>query len=147
MEIPLKKSLIWLYMVGIGINSFPIIRDHHVHLRHFRAVFEYFLMDLNPWFTFFPADVEFPTDDDALDEDAENMIRALLRKDPNTRLGAGGKFSNLDVVDCFKGTMSRRFSIAIEIIIGPTIQWTYTMGHVPNYLRLIFKIFSIIKVP
>ncbi|XP_065069949.1 microtubule-associated serine/threonine-protein kinase 2-like isoform X3 [Rhopilema esculentum] len=36
------------------------------------------------------ADVEFPTEDDALDEEAENMIKALLRKDPNTRLGAGG---------------------------------------------------------
>ena len=114
MEIPLKKSLIWLYMVGVGINSFPIIRDHHVYLRHFRAVFEFLFMDLNPWFTFFPADVEFPTDDDALDEDAENMIRALLRKDPNTRLGAGGKFSNLDVVDCFKALCPDAFRLPLK---------------------------------
>jgi len=36
------------------------------------------------------ADVEFPSDDEVLDEDAEQLILSLLRKDPNSRLGAGG---------------------------------------------------------
>ena len=34
--------------------------------------------------------MEFPSDDEALDEDAESLILSLLRKDPNVRLGAGG---------------------------------------------------------
>ena len=40
---------------------------------------------------FIIADVEFPSDDEVLDEDAEQLILSLLRKDPNSRLGAGGK--------------------------------------------------------
>ena len=40
----------------------------------------------------FTADVEFPVDEEALDEDAESLIRCLLCKDQNARIGAGGKY-------------------------------------------------------
>ncbi len=40
---------------------------------------------------FTAGDIEFPTDEEKLDDDVEVLIKYLLQKDPKNRLGAGGE--------------------------------------------------------